>query len=219
MKKCKIKSVKFVGVQKTYNVTMRGDQHNYFIYPKNRIGVVTSNSHSLAYAYVAYQTAYLKRYYTLEFFCSLLSSVIDDKDKRNAYKAEARTLGVKFLDLHINKSVDRFEIEGDSIRPPLAIADGVGMAAMKAIVRTRPYTNFEDFVNRVDTRVVNTAVVKNLAACREGNAFRPLGITPEMDIATYYEAKKKDLQSRKVRKDRFVSGALFGKTHGGVFKG
>ena len=77
MQKCKIKSVKSLGIQKTYNVTMKSKQHNYALYDdKNGCHVISGNSHSCAYAFLAYQTAFLKYYYPLEFMSNLLTSEI-----------------------------------------------------------------------------------------------------------------------------------------------
>ena len=209
MKTCKIRSVKLAGLEKTYNVTMKSEQHNYVVYPNKNVSIVTSNSHSLAYAYISYQTAWLKRYYTREYFCALLSSVSGDHDKLRAYLHEARELGVRVFSIHINKSQKDFLLEADGIRPPLSVVKGVGDKAVDAIVASQPFRDFEDFVTRVDRSKVNVTVIRALSGKMASNAFRPLGVADGTDVVTHYEKMKKDLDSRKVKKDRFISCSLF----------
>ena len=82
MKKCKIRLIKSLGFKKTYNVTMKGHQHNYKIFDvEGNNSFITSNSHSAAYAFIAYQCAWLKIYYPIEFMCNLLTSEINNNDK------------------------------------------------------------------------------------------------------------------------------------------
>ena len=210
MKLCKIKSVKSLGFQKTYNVTMKSLQHNYRIVNNSGLGIYSKNSHSAAYAYLAYQEAYLKYYYPVEFFCALFSSVIGDAEKFEQYKMEAvgddrlgiKGLGVKLWPVHINKSRDQYYIDNNGLRLPLTIVDKVGESAVREIMRGQPYTDFEDFVNRVDSRAVNIAVVKNLARVKYG-AFSCFGIK-EKEAEQKFEMMKKDISRRKISKNRFV---------------
>ncbi len=169
-----------------------------------------NKSHSAAYAYLAYQEAYLKYYYPVEFFCALFSSVIGDAEKFEMYKMEAvgderlgiKGLGVKLWPVHVNKSRDKYYIDNNGLRLPLTIVDKVGESAVREIMRGQPYKDFEDFVNRVDSRSVNIAVVKNLARVKYG-AFSCFGIS-EKEAEQKFELMKKDISRRKVNKDRFV---------------
>lgn len=168
-----------------------------------------NKSHSLAYAYLAYQTAYLKRYYPLEYFCALLSSCSGDKDKIRKYQMEAARLNVKLWPVNINKSKDQYFIERGGLRLPFTIVDGVGNAAVTAIIASQPYATFEDFVKNIDSRV-NIAVIRNLAAktdLTEG-AFKVFGLGQEEAIRKF-ELLKNDLKKRKISSDRFISEDLF----------
>jgi len=172
-------------------------------------------SHSLAYSYIGYQEAYLKCYYPLQFFCSLMSFVIGDKEKFDAYRLEAagderlgiKGLGVKLWPVHINKSRAQYYIDNKGLRLPLTIVEGVGESAVKAIMQAQPFTDFEDFVQRVDTRAVTCAVVKNLARIKYG-AFACFGIS-EKEAVEKFELMKKDIGRRKMNKNRFVNDNVF----------
>ncbi len=206
----KIKSIKSIGIHKTYNVTMTGDQHNYSIITSDGSKIVVSNSHSLAYGLLAYQTAFLKRYYPLEYFCALLSSC-DDKEKVVKYQLEAQQLGVKLWPVNVNKSMENYIVENGGLRLPLTVVDGVGDAAVKAIIAGRPYPTFDKFVENVDTRVVNIAVVRGLATTTDVSvgAFGVFGIKKPDDAVQMYERFKNDIKKQKINHNRFVAAGLF----------
>jgi len=175
MLKCKIKSVKPIGKQMTYNVTMKSKQHNYKIVNHSGLGVYTKNSHSCAYAFIAYQTAWLKKYYPIEFMCNLLTSEINNNDKNEKlemYIYAAQRLKIICMPPDINKSGLGFNIdighhktqdkEMEVLRKPLTMLNGVGEKAVVDIVANQPYKNLEDFMRRTNARIVNTKVFSTL---------------------------------------------------------
>jgi DNA polymerase III alpha subunit len=96
-----------------------------------------NRSHSAAYAFVAYQTAYLKCHYPVEYLSALLSSVSDDKDQTQLYIEEANRYGIKVLPPDINKSVLEYAPDGKNIRFGLAAIKQVGEPVVEAIVKER----------------------------------------------------------------------------------
>jgi len=173
-----------------------------------------NKSHSVAYSFLGYQEAWLKYYYPLEFFCCLFTSAIGNEEKFNSYRLEASGdkklgkvgLGVQLWSVNINKSLDKYYIDRDGLRLPLSHVDGVGENAVRAIMSAQPFNDFEDFVNRVDTRVVNVNIVRNLAK-RKFNAFACFGISEE-EAVNKFELIKKDISKRKISKSRFVGGSV-----------
>ena len=125
-----------------------------------------NRSHAAAYAFLAYQTAWLKYYFPLEFYCSLLS-VEGDDDKRLGYEKFAATFKganvqklIAILPVDINKSKMDYVIEGDGIRRPLRSLMGVGDKAAESIIKHQPFNSFESFVSRTS---INTTVLQALA--------------------------------------------------------
>ncbi len=166
-------------------------------------------SHSLAYSVLSYQTAYLKKYYPLEFFCSLLSSCSGDKDKTLIYQREAKNFNVKFWPVNINRSKENYFIEQGGLRLPFIVVDGVGEGAVKSIIENQPYSNFEDFVKNTDHRV-NITAIRNLGittAITEG-AFKPFGLSGE-EAEKKYMLIKNDLKKRRIDSGKFTNSNLF----------
>lgn len=179
MQKCKIKSVRYIGKRKTYNLTMKSDQHNYFIYDKNiDASVVSANSHSACYGYNSYSTAYLKANYPDEFMCSLLDVAItssngDRHDKVAAFEREfKRKMGVKFLPRDINKCKVSYTIEKrrdikegikkTEIRPSL-LCKGLLSKSAKNIEENAPYDDLRDLIRKTESSLVDTRVIDALA--------------------------------------------------------
>ncbi len=125
-----------------------------------------NKSHAAAYAVVAYQTAYLKYYYPVEFMAALLTSVIDNSGKVSEYIYSCRTMGIAILPPDINHGVAGFSVNGDSIVYGLASIKGVGWPVIEAIVGERnangEFSDIYDFLNRMDGKDVNKRVVENL---------------------------------------------------------
>ncbi len=136
-----------------------------------------NKSHSAAYAAVAYQTAYLKANYPVEFMTALLTSVRDNTDKVALYIEECRRMCIPVLPPDVNQSMESFSVVGDSIRFGLAAIKNVGLSAVESIISARnkeySFKNFADFCSRLDTRVVNRRVMENLI---KSGALDSLGI-------------------------------------------
>ena len=128
-----------------------------------RDGVSVNRSHAACYAYIAYQTAYFKTYYPIEFFTALLSVFSDKEDKVINYIKDAKEAGINVLPPDINKSEKGFSIDGDSIRFGLAAIKGLGDAALEGIFTYRPIKSLEDLVERVPKKNVNKTNVTALA--------------------------------------------------------
>lgn len=137
-----------------------------------------NKSHSAAYAFVSYQTAYLKAHYPVEFMAATLSMDIHDTDKIVKSINECRQMNIDILPPDINLSGSEFRVVGNSIRFGLAAVKGVGAAAIESILESRdsegPFSSIADFVARADTRKVNKKVLESLV---KAGAFDSLGIT------------------------------------------
>ncbi len=125
-----------------------------------------NRSHSAAYAFVAYQTAYLKCHYPVEYFSALLSSVSDNKDQTQLYIEEAQRYGCKVLAPDINKSYLEYAPDGDNIRFGMAAIKGVGAPVVEAIIKEREengdFKSIFDFCKRVDAKYVNKKSLEGL---------------------------------------------------------
>ena len=128
-----------------------------------------NKSHSAAYALIAYQTAYLKAHYPIEFMAALLTSEVQNADKILKYIAECREMGIEILPPDINESNRNFTAIGSQIRFGLAAVKNVGDAAIDAIMKEREergkFQSLHDFCKRVDLRKVNRRVVESLIKC------------------------------------------------------
>jgi DNA polymerase-3 subunit alpha len=128
-----------------------------------------TRSHSAAYAYVSYQTAYLKAHYTPEFMAALLSSEIDDGNKRDImvqHIDDARRLGVEVLPPSVNASESMFSVAGGQIVFGLTAIKGFGRGGAEEVVRARreggAFKDLFDFCERVDAKAVNKAAIEKL---------------------------------------------------------
>ncbi len=125
-----------------------------------------NRSHSAAYAFVAYQTAYLKKHYPVEYFSALLSSVSDNKDQTQLYIEEAQRYGCKVLAPDVNKSYLEYAPDGDNIRFGMAAIKGVGAPVVEAIIKEREangdFKSIFDFCKRVDAKYVNKKSLEGL---------------------------------------------------------
>ncbi|TAN36800.1 MAG: DNA polymerase III subunit alpha [Verrucomicrobia bacterium] len=128
-----------------------------------------NKSHSAAYAIVAYQTAYLKANYPVEFMAALLTSEIGNPDKLTNFIVEARAMGIEILPPSINESDLHFTPTGKKIRFGLAGIKNVGEGAVEEIIRNRdaagPFKGLVDFCNRVDGQRANKKVLESLVRC------------------------------------------------------
>jgi DNA polymerase-3 subunit alpha len=132
--------------------------------------------HATAYALLAYQTAYLKAHYPIEFMTALLTSWMGDTDRIVKYIEECRQMGITVLPPDVNQSESSFAVVGDKIRFGLAAIKNVGETAVQSMLATRRdrglFHSLFDFCDRVDLRLVNKRVVESLIKC---GAFDALG--------------------------------------------
>ena len=125
-----------------------------------------NKSHAAAYALVAYQTAYLKYYFPVEFMAALMTSVIDNPSKVAEYILSSRKMGIAILPPDINRGYSSFSVDGKSIRYGLSAIKGVGKPVIAAIVAEREerglFKNLRDFIERMSGREVNKKTIENL---------------------------------------------------------
>jgi DNA polymerase-3 subunit alpha len=128
-----------------------------------------NKSHSCAYAYVSYQTAYLKTHYTPEFMAALLSSEIEDGNKRDImvdHISDARKMGVEVLPPDVNLSDSEFVVHNSKIVFGLTAIKGVGRNSSEDIVRARDeggrFKDIFDFCERIDLKTINRATLERL---------------------------------------------------------
>lgn len=124
-----------------------------------------NKSHAAAYAVVAYQTAYLKCYYPVEFMAALMTSVIDNPSKVAEYILSSRKMGIDILPPDINRGESSFSVDGNSIRYGLSAIKSVGRPVIEGLVEERnargPYKNLRDFIERLSGKELNKRVIEN----------------------------------------------------------
>lgn len=126
-----------------------------------------NKSHAAAYALVAYQTAYMKANYAVEFLAASMTLDMGNTDKLSEFRGEAERLGLKLEPPSINRSGVDFDVEGNTIFYSLAALKGVGKQAVETIVASRgdkPFRDLSDFASRLNPRAVNKRVLESLAA-------------------------------------------------------
>ena len=124
-----------------------------------------NKSHSLAYSYVAYQTAWLKAHYPAEFLAANMSAELNDQDKIVQIKDECKKFNIKLLPPDVNRSFATFRATGNEIYFGMAGIKNVGVSAVDSIVEAREeklFDSFFDFVSRVDTRLINKRTLEAL---------------------------------------------------------
>ncbi len=178
-----------------------------------------NRSHSFAYAYLAYQTAYLKAHYPPHFYAAVLSNEIANSEKVARYTSEMKVLGIGLLPPDVNSSHEGFTPVGDAIRFGLAAIKGLGSSAVQMIVHAREeggnFRSIFDFAERVDQRAVNKRVLESLTksgAFDSTNASRA-SLMAVLDRAIEYGAKAQ-------RDKNSGQGGLFaaiGESSGAVF--
>ena len=161
-----------------------------------------NKSHAAAYAYVAYQTAYLKCYYEVEFITAILNDRITNADDIKKYVSFARTENIEVLPPDINKSMSDFNVEGKSIRFGLGGLKHVGTALTDNIVKEREehgeYKNFDDFIKRAVKLGTNKKAIECLIL---SGAFDCFGHTRSQYMAVYeklVDRANKDKKSNQI---------------------
>jgi DNA polymerase-3 subunit alpha len=145
-----------------------------------------NKSHAACYAVVAYQTAYLKYYYPVEFMAALLTSVIDNSSKVSEYIMVCRSMGIKILPPDINEGEAGFSVSNDSIRYALTAIKSVGRPIIDAIVAERSehgaYKSLKDFMERTQDCGVNKRAIENFI---KAGAFDSFGATRKQHMVVY----------------------------------
>ncbi|WP_101773911.1 DNA polymerase III subunit alpha [Peptostreptococcus faecalis] len=135
-----------------------------------------NKSHAAAYGVLAYETAYLKTHYPVEFMAALLTSVMGNTDKVVEYIKECNSIGIEVLPPDINKSFSKFSVDGKNIRFGLAAVKNVGSSVIDNIVNERTlngeFVSLTDMLKRLDSKQTNKRVIESLIKC---GAFDSMG--------------------------------------------
>ena len=161
-----------------------------------------NKSHAACYAMVAYQTAYLKANYPVEFMAALLTSEMDKTDKIVQHMEESRAMGLRVEAPDVNASRASFNAGGDTIHFGLGAIKNVGGAAIESVVRARqevgPFVSLEDFCSRVDLRLVNRRVIESLI---KAGAFDSLKIARAALLASLDQAMEAGQRRQRDREE------------------
>ena len=165
-----------------------------------------NKSHAAAYAIVAYETAYLTRYYPIEYTAAMLNSVMGNNEKIAFYIRFAEESGIQILPPSINKSFTKFTVENDCIRFGLASIKNVGVNVIESIVNTRKekgdFTDFIDFCNKVEASSINKRIVESLIKV---GAFDEFNIRRSQLLAVYEKILDGILNEKKRNIDGQIS--------------
>lgn len=158
-----------------------------------------NKSHAAAYAVVAYQTAFLKYYYPVEFMAALMTSVIDNPPKVAEYIYACRQMNIQILPPDINKGVADFSVDEGNIRYGLAAIKSIGRPVIEAIVADRNefgvFKNLEDFITRMSVKdVMNKRAIENFI---KSGALDCLGGTRKQFMAIYLQIVEHVNQEKK----------------------
>ncbi|MGD9561138.1 MAG: DNA polymerase III subunit alpha [Pyrinomonadaceae bacterium] len=137
-----------------------------------------NRSHSIAYAYLAFQTAYLKAHYPAFFFAAVLSHEADDSAKVYKYSTELRSMGLRFLPPDINESDKGFTPAADSVRFGLSAIKGIGESTINSILAAREEGKFSslfDLVSRIEQGTINKRGLESLIASGAFDSLLPDG--------------------------------------------
>ena len=157
-----------------------------------------NKSHAAAYAVVAYQTAYLKYYYPMEYMASLMSSVMDHVSKISEYIYTCRQMGLEVLAPSVNEGESRFSVSGNKIRYGLSAIKGISHTFIEKLCEERKergkFTSLKDFLSRMADREVNKRMVENLI---KAGALDGLGATRRQAMSVYAQIMDGIAQERK----------------------
>ncbi|HEV2233377.1 MAG TPA: DNA polymerase III subunit alpha [Terriglobia bacterium] len=170
-----------------------------------------NKSHSAAYALIAYQTAYLKTHYSVEFMAALLTAQIGDQDKLIFYLSECRELGIGILPPDVNSSDRTFTPADKSIRFGLTAIKNVGDLAIQSVIEARSrlgrFDSLFQFCENVDLRLLNKRVIESLI---KSGAFDSSGVRRAQAMAVLDRAM--ELGARRQRETASGQHGLFAST-------
>lgn len=172
-----------------------------------------NKSHSAAYAYIGYQTAYLKHYYPLEFFAALMTTEMENEDKLTRYIKYCLDEAIPVYPPDIYKSSYTFKVEGEGIRFGLGGIKNIGAAAIEALIEARQmhkhFRSLYHLCEVVDLRRVNKKILENLI---KAGALDSLGATRAQMMEVLVEAMDQgvNLQKDKMSGQTNLFGALSG---------
>lgn len=155
-----------------------------------------NKSHAISYSYIARACAFLKWKYPLEWWAAVLTNA--SKDDLKEYWPSVANFS---LLPDLNKSGDTYKIikknDEERLLAPLSMIDGIGPAAFNEILAKRPFNNFNDFLARIDRRVINKRVVIKLifSGCLDG--MMPSSVTGDLEAIQYYLTKKSEIEGKK----------------------
>jgi DNA polymerase-3 subunit alpha len=165
-----------------------------------------NKSHAAAYAVVAYQTAWLKFHYPVEFMAALLNSFLGSNDKVSQYVHECKQMGIDVLPPDVNESDVKFTVVNGKIRFGMAAVKNAGESAIRGLIAEReakgPFTGFSEFCERIADKDINKRCVESLIKC---GAFDSLGVYRSKLMAVYEKLLDGIQQSRKGKVDGQLS--------------
>lgn len=180
-----------------------------------------NKSHSAPYAFITYQTAYLKAHYPVEFLAASMTLDKGDTDKLAEFRNEARRMGIAVEPPSVRRSGVDFEVAANAdgklaIRYALSAVKGVGEGQAAAIVKARgraPFSSLADFARRLSPHEVNKKVLENLACCGAFDALEPNRARVFAATETILACANRCAEDRQVGQT-----ALFGQGEGGDFE-
>lgn len=157
-----------------------------------------NKSHAACYAVVAYQTAYLKYYYPVEFMAALMTSVIDNAGKVSEYILTCRNMGIQILPPDVNQGESGFSVAEGQIRYALTAIKGVGRPVIEALAQERaqggPFQTLKDFISRMAERDMNKRVIESFI---KAGALDSLGATRKQCMSVYSQIMENLVKTKK----------------------
>lgn len=157
-----------------------------------------NKSHAASYAYISYQTAWLKYHYPREYMAALLSSVLDNQNKMAGYITDCHRMGIQVLPPHVNYSFHGFTVSDGNIRYGLMAIKNLGKNFIDSIIELRsekPFESLKDFCSRLYSRGMNSRALESLIKC---GALDNLGAN-RRQMLTVSKAVMEDIEFEKRR--------------------
>lgn len=157
-----------------------------------------NKSHAAGYAVIAYQTAWLKFYYPIEFMAALMSSIMDNSSKISGYILTCRRMGIVVLPPNVNEGEGNFSVSEGKIRYGLSAVKGIGSPVIHAIVEERElngkFLSMKDFIERLSSKEVNKRTIENFV---KAGAFDGLGANRKQGMQIYPTMVERAAQEKK----------------------